>query len=43
MGTAGYLVGYIIIEDNKVIVYTLEIKDLLLILSKKVGSILVNV
>ena len=39
----GYLVGYIVAEDNKVTVYTWEIKDLLPVLSKKSGSTLVNV
>ena len=38
-----YLVGYIVAEGNKVIVYTWEIMDLLSVLSKEGGSILVNV
>ena len=29
LDTPGYLVGYIVVEDNKVNVYTWEIKDLL--------------
>ena len=43
LDTPGYLVGYIVAEDNKVTVYTWEIKDLLLVLNKKSGSTLVNV
>ena len=34
--------GYIIIKDGRVTVYTWEIMDLLLVLSKKGGSMLVN-
>ena len=38
-----YLVGYIVAESNKVIEYTWEIMDLLLVPSKEGGSTLVNV
>ena len=43
LDTLGYLVGYIIAEDNKVTMYTWKITDLFLVLSKKVGSTLGNV
>ena len=43
LDTPGYLVGYIVVEDNKMTMYTWEIKDLILVLSKKSGSTLVNV
>ena len=39
--TPGYLVGYIIAEHNKVTMSIWEIKDLLLVQSKKGGSTLV--
>ena len=37
-----YLVGYIVVEGNKVTMYIWEITDLFPILSKKVGSTLEN-
>ena len=40
--TPDYLVGYIIAEDNKVTVYTWEIKDVISVLNKKGGSTLVD-
>ena len=43
LDTPSYLVGYMVAEDNKVTVYTWEIKDLLSILNKKSESTLVNV
>ena len=43
LDTLGYLVGYIVVEDNKVTVYNWGIKDLLQVLNKKSGSTLVNV
>ena len=41
MDTLGYLVGYTIAKDNNVTMYTWEIKDLLLVLSNKGGSMLI--
>ena len=42
LDTPGYLVGYIIVENNKVAVSTWEIIDLLPVLSNKVVCTLVN-
>ena len=43
LDTPGHMVGYIVTEDNKVTVYTWDIKDLFPVLSKRSGSTLVNV